>query len=460
MFSADRRVSMFNKRSFLAIVVSIIVVGTSTYSFLLYLDRKEFRNYLQGQYQKNLYELISNVEGIQVSLSKSRVTSSPKQALILFSDIWRQASIAQDKLNSLPINHSAIAQTTKFLTQVGDFCFALLKTINSGQSLSEADMNTVDKLTDFAGYLNNELHQLEREISEGNIDWTEIKDAGSSMFRRNLAETVDMKFERIAKELQEYPTLIYDGPFSENVLNIKPRVLKEKEVSLEEAKRIAKKIIGEDRVESISIYSDKTSDKVPAYALSVKVKGRKGDDINIDISKNGGNLIYMLDPREVGKQRIKIEKAIKIGLKFLEDNGYKSMIPTYSLKYDNVAVINYVYVQDKVLVYPDQVKLKIALDNGDIVGIEAQHYLIAHTKRNIPKPRITASEARQNVSQKLDIKNVRLTIIPMESLKEVFCYEFYGTYKGEKYLVYINAQDGTEEKILKIIDTPNGELTM
>lgn len=459
MFFVSRRDIMFNKRSFLAIIVSIIVVGTSTYSFLLYLDRKEFRNYLQGQYQRSLYDLISSVEGIQVSLSKARVTSSPKQALILFSDIWRQASIAQDKLNSLPIPHNAISQTTKFLTQVGDFCYSLLKTINSGQSLSEADINTIEKLTDFAGYLNVELHNLERDISQGNIDWTEIKNQGSSMFRRNLSETVDMKFERIAKELQQYPTLIYDGPFSENVLNIKPRILNEREVSQDEAKKIAAKIIGENRVESISIYSDKTSDKIPTYAFSVKVKGRK-DSISIDISKNGGNVVYMIDPRDVSKQTIKINKAVDIGLKFLERIGYKSMIPTYVLKYDNVAVINYVYVQDRVVVYPDQIKLKVALDNGDIVGIEAMHYLTSHTQRDIKKPRISVEEARQNVSKKLDIKNVRLCIIPMESLREVYCYEFYGTYRGEKFLVYINAIDGTEERILKIIDTPNGELTM
>jgi spore germination protein len=41
------------------------------------------------------------------------------------------------------------------------------------------------------------------------------------------------------------------------------------------------------------------------------------------------------------------------------------MIPTYSLRYDNIAVINYVYTEDKVVIYPDQIKLKIALDNGE-----------------------------------------------------------------------------------------------
>jgi germination protein YpeB len=117
-------------------------------------------------------------------------------------------------------------------------------------------------------------------------------------------------------------------------------------------------------------------------------------------------------------------------------------------------------VDGNVVVYPDQIKLKVALDNGDVVGIESQHYLIVHTERSLPKPRITAAEARKNVSKRLDIKNIRLSLIPMESLREVFCYEFYGEYDGEKYFVYINALDGTEERILKVLETENGELTM
>jgi spore germination protein len=95
-----------------------------------------------------------------------------------------------------------------------------------------------------------------------------------------------------------------------------------------------------------------------------------------------------------------------------------------------------------------------------VVGIEAQHYLTAHYSRTIPQPKITVKEALNNVSRRLQVKSSRLTIIPMESKREVLCYEFYGTYKGEKYIIYIDAIDGREEKILKILETSNGELTM
>ncbi|EYE89791.1 germination protein [Fervidicella metallireducens AeB] len=451
---------MFKKRAVLAVIVSLIVVGSSTFGTLMYLDRRDYRNYLQNQYQKNLYDVISNVENLQVALSKATVTASPRQSLILFGEIWKESSAAQDKLNALPITHVAISQTSKFLSQVADFSLALVRANNRGQELTDEEWKNVEKLKDFSGYLSMQLKALQQEVSDGKIKWGEIKHKGRKLFAGNIQNTVDVKFEGIASEMQQYPTLIYDGPFSENVLNIKPRILSEKKITLEEAKKIAAQVIGKEKVQETSLYSNKTGEKIPCYAIAVKIKGRKDSDINIDISKNGGKVIYMLDSREVKEAKIKMKDAIEKGTKFLEKLGYKDMIPTFSLRYDNVAVINYVYVKNKVVVYPDQIKLKVALDNGDIVGIESQHFLIAHYDRKIQSPKITLKDAKKSVSNRLNIKNIRLCIIPMESLREVFCYEFYGDYNGEKYIIYINAFDGEEERILKILETPNGELTM
>lgn len=451
---------MFKKRSLLAIVVALIVTGSVTFGTVMYNENRLYKNYLQAQFQRSLYNLITDVENMQVALSKTTVTASPKQSLLLFGEISREASTAQERLNALPITHNAVAQTSKFLAQVGDFSYALLKANNRGEGIADGDWSNVEKLRNFAGYLTTQLQDLENEIAEGNINWGEVKDERLQFIQKDLGNPVDIKFQNISEQMQEYPTLIYDGPFAENVLNIKPKILSEKEISIDKAKEIAAELIGKNKVQSVGQYSDKTGGSIPVYALSVDVKGREDGNINIDISKNGGKPVYMLDSREVNKAKLSVKEAVDIGKKYLEKNGYKDMIPSFSLRYDNVAVVNYIYVQDKVVIYPDQIKLKIALDNGDIVGIESQHYLTSHTKRAIQKPRITAEDARKNVSQRLEVKNIRLSIIPMESTREVFCYEFYGQHNGEDYIVYINAMDGTEERILKVLETPNGELTM
>jgi spore germination protein len=63
----------------------------------------------------------------------------------------------------------------------------------------------------------------------------------------------------------------------------------------------------------LRVYSDKSGETIPVYALSMGLKGEKGRDVNIDISKNGGKVVYMLNPRDVGTARLSMDEAIKKG---------------------------------------------------------------------------------------------------------------------------------------------------
>lgn len=135
------------------------------------------------------------------------------------------------------------------------------------------------------------------------------------------------------------------------------------------------------------------------------------------------------------------------------------MKPTYYLKQGGAVTINYAYEQDNVTIYPDLIKVKIALDNGEVLGMETTGYLNNHTERNIEKPSISMQEAKSSLNKKLEITSEGLAIIPTEWKTEIFCYEFKGKVDGTDFLVYVNAKTGKEENILVIIDTPDGILT-
>ena len=93
------------------------------------------------------------------------------------------------------------------------------------------------------------------------------------------------------------------------------------------------------------------------------------------------------------------------------------MEPTYYLKQGGAVTINYAYTQDDVTIYPDLIKLKIALDNGEVLGMETSGYLNNHTERTIPKANVTLAEARKNLNQNLVITSEGLAIIPTEFAK-------------------------------------------
>ena len=110
--------------------------------------------------------------------------------------------------------------------------------------------------------------------------------------------------------------------------------------------------------------------------------------------------------------------------------------------------------------YPDLIKVKIALDNGEVLGIETTGYLNSHQERDISKIKISKEEAKKRLNKNLELISEGLAVIPTEWQTEILCYEFKGKIKETEFLVYINAENGNEEDILIITNTPNGTLTM
>jgi len=149
-----------------------------------------------------------------------------------------------------------------------------------------------------------------------------------------------------------------------------------------------------------------------------------------------------------------------LGRKFLADHGYPNMKESYYMQNDGIATINYAYSEDGITYYPDLIKVKVALDNGEIVGFEANGYLMNHTERDYGPPKLTEDEAREKVIRGEKIKSSGLAVIPTNYGTEILCYEFTGKVDDKDFLVYINANTGAEEDVLIIINSEDGILTM
>ena len=164
--------------------------------------------------------------------------------------------------------------------------------------------------------------------------------------------------------------------------------------------------------------------------------------------------------REVKEEKIDIDIANEKGKLFLEKVGFPGMKETYYMKRNNMITINYAYEDNGIVVYPDLIKVKVALDNGEVLGIETTGYLNSHEARYYNEDIIDIEEARESLNSDLEIMYEGLSVIPTKWKTEIFCYEFKGKVNEREFLVYINAETGEEEDILVVLDTPNGILTM
>ena len=441
--------------SIIVVLFTIIII----LSVIIYKKQTEYRQASENQYNMAFYELVDYVQNVETYLAKSLISSSPEHGAETLTHVWREANLAQAYLSRLPIDSVELEKTAKFLNQVSDYSYSLSRKNIYNEELTEEDLKNLEDLHNYSVELRNTLDQLSADINDGRIKWGELTKKGEVAFAQEVSNISKNSFSNLEENFHEYSGLIYDGAFSEHMTSSQKKGLTGDNIDEEKAKQIATDFIGKDRMQEINLSGKSENTDIITYDFSVKVNNENEENMNISITEKGGHVLLMNYNRNVEAELISQEEADKIGKQFLEDRGLNNMKETYYLKQDGIVTINYAYKQDEVTVYPDLIKLKIALDNGEVMGIETKGYLNSHEERKIPEVKITKEKAKESLNKNLEITSESLAIIPTEWQTEVLCWEFKGKVNDTDFLVYVNAGTGKEEDILVITNTPNGTLT-
>lgn len=441
-------------------IISVLLVISIGLGIVLYKKQTEYRQTMENSYNLAFFELVDYVQNVENYLAKALISNSPEHGAETLSNVWREANLASSYLAQLPISTNELANTAKFLNQVSEYSYSLSRKNIYNETLNDEDFNNLKELHNYSIELENTLNQLSLEINEGKISWGELSQKDSNAFAQQVSNLSQDSFENITKNFEEYSGLIYDGAYSEHINSGAKKTLSGNEISEDEAKDKVKQYIGEEKIAEIISNGLIENGQIPAYDFSVKLKEGKDNYAYISITKQDGYVLLMNYNRDIKTEIISNEEANNIGKQYLESHGFKDMKETYFLKQSGIITINYASTQNDVVMYPDLIKLKIALDNGEIMGIETSGYLNSHIIRDNIIPKISKEEAKKTINKDLQIESEGLAIIPTEWNTEVLCWEFKGKVEDTEFLVYINAENGREENILVIINTPNGTLTM
>lgn len=456
LLDLKRRLSDRHMYSIIIVIIGVIAV----WGLYQYKNEMQFRQRAENQYNRSFFELAGYGQNVEVMLSKAMISNSPEQGVVNLSEVWRQANLAQANLSQLPISQLALDNTSKFLTQVSDFSYTLLRQTLGGKPISQEQMDNLRRLHDYSVKMNSSFGQLQADLSYGRIKWGELSSKGTPIFQRTSENFTTTQFKNIEKEFKEYPSLIYDGPFSDNLKDIKPVGLSGADINQAQARDKAVRFLGADRAADIKSIGT-TDGNIKTYNFQADMKGApKNTSTVINIAQKGGHVLLFTNNRSAQREVLKVQQAKDAAKKFLRSRGYINMQDTYYLKEDGVATINYAYNQDGITMYTDLIKVKVALDNGEIVGFESKGYLMSHKDRKLGTPKITEDEARKAINTRLAVTSSGLAVIPTQWKTEILTYEFKGKVDGRDFLVYVNADTGKEEQILLIINTPSGILTM
>lgn len=410
----------------------------------------ELSRQLNADAERSLSTLEACMSSINTNLTKGLYANTTPMLSSMAISLTRDAASAKNSLSALPLSDTQLDNMLKFLSQVGAFVSTLDRKLSLGESITSEERNQLKQLIDVSQKLLSELDTITQGVEDGSVSF---KQAGSTLKKStDQSMQIDSAFGDAEQTLTDYPTLIYDGPFSDHILNQSPKTLEGKsDISKEKALEIASDFIGVDK--STLRFDSETNGVIETYNFFV-------DSINISVCKKGGAVLYLLGSSSAGESVITPEQAVENAKNFLSAKGYKNMKESYYSTQDGICTVNFAYENEGVICYPDLIKLSVSLETGNIISFDARGYIMNHTDRPPVQSKISADEAKMSVSDYLTVMSSRLAVIPTDYKTEKTAYEFHcKTPDEQEVLVYIDVLTAKEDDILLLLYSDGGILT-
>ncbi len=407
---------------------------------------------LEAGYTQRLMESQEHLQAMSLKLGKSPLAADARLQVELLVGVSRQAEGVVNGLSALPLSHEAMGETIKFCNQLSDYALQQALLVASGQPLSEDTLDQLITLRDQCSLLSGQLAVAQESMLKNSL----LLAQQSSVFYAP-ARLSDRPLEAVGDQDHgmDYPAMVYDGAFSDATHFGAPKALGDGEVTAEEALTIARDFVGAERVSSAE-NAGETAGQLAGYSITLRLKD--GSVLNAEVTRQGGKLLWLMPEHASFVQQLTVEDCTARAESFLQSRGYGEMTHNHIRVYDGLCVINFVAVQDGVLLYPDLVKIQLRMDTGEVVGLEANNYLINHTRRENLEPVLSQQQALHQVSSRLGATEARLCLIPHLG-EERLCYEVPGQYNDQEYRVYIDARTGEEVEILMMIQDAEGQLS-
>ena len=434
---------------------ALLIVGLLVYGIFYNSKAREYKASLDNQYNRAFYDLLDNVNTAETYLLKAVVTGTPEMQTLMLEEAGAAAAQAESCLSLLPIDQNMMSKVSNFLVQLKDISHTWDTVLVGGGTLSDKQYSTLEDLYGYAQDLNGAFQAVWADMSGGTYDWDEINhmvnDDGLMEKYASLASLGD--------PFEDYPELIYDGPFSEHMKTRENPGPEGEKISQEDAQKYVEKLF-EYYTPNVEFVGEGTNNSVPVYNFTATFGENHVHRAYVDISVKGGKLCSLIMYRDIGERTLNAEQAVQAGESYLNALGYTDMKSTYYSVQDGYVTANYSYYNNGIIYYPDMVKVKIAMDNGEITGFESMSYLLNHKERNLTEGKIGIDKAEQNLSNHITVQNRQEAVIPNDFGGEEHVYEFQCVYNGRKVLVYVDVNTGKEKDVMIVLESENGVLTI
>lgn len=429
-------------------ITLLAFLGAVSWGYQEYNDKNALLIKAENQYQRAFHDLNYHMDKLQSELGKTIALNTGKQFTKSMTNIWRIAYAAQSDIGQLPLSLMPFDKTEQFLARLGRFAYQVgVRDLNQ-KPITEKEWKTLNTLYEQAEALRNDLQTVQAKVLSENLRWLDVEEALASE-DKVMDNTIIDGFKKVNLKAEQFPEVDW-GPTVNN-MQVRERERDQRlhapKITAEEAKQKVASIFGISDIKRMKAVKQKGDFE----SYQVHYQKENQTDVYADVTVKGGYLVWMDYDRPVKQRKLSSSQALDKAQQFLERLGMNHMAPISYDEVGNIMIFSFVHQKDGVSIYPETAVVKIALDNGEIMGVQADEYVFNYqANRKQLKPRLTEAQARKKLNSHLKVQKSNLAIINNDEGQEVLCYEFLGTIDRNQYRIFINATTGEEEFVDRI----------
>ena len=229
------------------------------------------RREMAMQQQREMADVIAAMADIEVNLSKLLIASGARQSVSLLGETALLAQHVESGLSRMAVSEQTAGDAMKFAGQMGQYSLALAAQVSDGGMLTGDDERQIEDMM-------QACHALGQQLAGqgGEISWPDAEtDSGI-----------------------EYPSLIYDGPFSDGRTDRRSALLNTSRFSRQQAREAAAKYAGVT-VEHVTEAAD-SGGRFEAFGFTADTPD---GHIAVQVTGQGGFLLWMMPENAEFAQR-------------------------------------------------------------------------------------------------------------------------------------------------------------
>ncbi|GEN84722.1 hypothetical protein SLU01_30340 [Sporosarcina luteola] len=423
---------MTMKKMVFVLAYALIVV--SVFAFTKTTENSKLSLALSNQYAKKMADASEKLDELDSALKQTLLFNNSDGSQKAREDIWRLSSDIKSSVASLPLDASFSTSWMNYLGRIGNYAKEADRSVEPDEYykvMSQASKNL--------GVMQDEWTLATAGLVDGKYsmdEWT----------NRLNATNPDVDWSNMGESIKQYTETDFPLTASES------DAMKKKELkNIDEAK-----VTQEVAVERFKTVFPTVSNEVIGVEKSMPgspypffhIRFADGESIGyIDITEKGGHVLSYLSERPFGKDSLSFDEIKKRAEDFLVAANYKDLV--YEESRENSTAWHFVFVRKEPFygakVFSDVIHVKVAKDNGDVIGLNAAEYI---RKEKLHRQSVKKMDWNEFFHKDVKIVNDELAYVENERLEQRLSH----------YLTVTRDEHGTIGTYNVIVDAETAEV--